>query len=249
MTWRRKLKLLYRSLRYKGNVGYCGCCDNDTYFVELGPWLRDEYICSYCRSIPRNRALIRTIQLFAPEYKAMHLHESSPGNQSSQHLKRNCKNYSDSQFYPDVTPGTVYKGFRCENLEQLTFADNTFDLFITSDVFEHVMDPESAFREIARVLRPGGMHIFTMPWYPELSVTRRRAALGDNGKIVHLEKPIYHGNPVSEDGSLVTVDWGLDFCDKVYEFSKMSTTIYVEKDRSLGLDAKFAEVFVSRKPG
>jgi SAM-dependent methyltransferase len=231
----------------KRNSGYCPTCQRNTVFVEYGDWLRDNYRCFYCNSIPRNRALIKAIQSFAPDYRDLVIHESSPGNQSSVHLKRNCRNYTDSQYFPDIQPGTFYKGFRCENLDRLTFADNTFDLFVTSDVFEHIMHPEKAFAEIARVLKPGGLHIFTMPWYPELKVSRRRAKEDANGKIVHLEEPVYHGNPVSEEGSLVTMDWGLDFCDKIFEFSRMTTTIYVEKDRSFGLDAKFLEVFVSRK--
>ena len=141
----------------------------------------------------------------------------------------------------------MHEGFRCENLDKLTFDDHSFDLFITSDVFEHVMNPEKAFAEIARVLKPGGLHIFTMPWYPELQMSRRRAMVNDAGEIKHIEEAIYHGNPISDKGSLVTMDWGLDFCDKVYDFSRMRTTIYLERDRSAGLDGKFLEVFISRK--
>lgn len=229
------------------NFGYCCVCERKTFFIEYGDWLRDDYRCFYCNSIPRNRALIKAIQLFAPEYRDLLIHESSPGNQSSTHLKNKCKHYSDSQYFPDVPCGTYHHGFRCENLDGLTFPDNSFDLFVTSDVFEHIMNPEKAFSEIARVLKPGGLHIFTMPWYPELAVSRRRAREDEHGNLVHLEDPIYHGNPVSQKGSLVTMDWGLDFCDRVFEFSSMTTTIYVERSRAFGLEGKFLEVFISRK--
>jgi SAM-dependent methyltransferase len=191
--------------------------------------------------------LLNAAQKFAPNYRELEIHESSPGTQSSKNLKRTCKNYSDSQYFPDIEPGTIHKGFRCENLDKLTFKDNTFDLFVTSDVFEHVMNPEKAFAEIARVLKPGGLHIFTMPWYPELSKSKRRALVNTVGQIEYLEEPVYHGNPVSSDGSLVTFDWGLDFCDKVFQYSGMTTTIYVERNRQFGLDGKFLEVFISRK--
>jgi ubiquinone/menaquinone biosynthesis C-methylase UbiE len=61
-------------------------------------------------------------------------------------------------------PRGQYKGeHRSEDLRALTFPDQSFDLFITSDVFEHVFEPEKGFGDIARVLKPGGMHIFTMP--------------------------------------------------------------------------------------
>jgi len=39
---------------------------------------------------------------------------------------------------------------------RLPFADASFDAVLSTDTFEHVMDLELAFREIARVLRPGG---------------------------------------------------------------------------------------------
>jgi SAM-dependent methyltransferase len=84
-----------------------------------------------------------------------------------------------------------------------------FDLVITSDVFEHVFEPETAFREIHRVLKPGGLHIFTLPvaWpIPRASVER---AVMKNGEIEHLQPPRYHRAGDGSD-SLVVTDWGLD---------------------------------------
>jgi len=142
--------------------------------------------------------------------------------------------------------GETKSGNRCENLECLTFDDNSFDLFITQDVFEHLMNPEKAFAEIARVLKPGGAHIFTVPLYSDLKKTRRRA-INQKGKIVNLRKEIYHGNPIDERGSLVTVDWGLDICDLIKDYSGMATTIFLLHDKYYGLEAEFLEVFISRK--
>lgn len=41
-------------------------------------------------------------------------------------------------------------------LERLPFADGTFDLVTCNMVFEHLVDPDSAVRELARVTAPGG---------------------------------------------------------------------------------------------
>src|ERR1019366_2746057 len=92
-------------------------------------------------------------------------HESSPGGPASAKLARECHHYTPTHFFPDVPPGGLKDGIRCENLEEQTFADASFDLVVTSDVFEHVLDPARAFSEIARTLRPGGAHVFTVPWY------------------------------------------------------------------------------------
>ena len=59
-------------------------------------------------------------------------------------------------------PVNISPGNRCENLEELTFDDNTFDLVITQDVLEHVLNPGKAFKEICRVLKPGGAHKFLL---------------------------------------------------------------------------------------
>lgn len=55
-------------------------------------------------------------------------------------------------------------GYRCENLKQLTFVDETIDLHITQDVLEHVLRLGRAFAEIARTLKPGGAHILRLLW-------------------------------------------------------------------------------------
>lgn len=241
------LKLIQCLITGKGNRGYCPICDRKTIFVKLNPWLRDHYKCIYCQSIPRQRALINTINVFYPNWPDAMIHESSPGGVSSDHIKKKCRNYSYSYFFPDTEPGSFEKGARCENLESMTFEDEQFDIFITQDVFEHVNHPDLAFREIARVLKPEGMHIFTVPLYHELEKTRPRIAIKD-GKIHNLLEPVYHGNPIDSNGSLVTVDYGMDIADIIYASSGMTTTIYLHKDIRLGLDAEFLEVLISKKP-
>ena len=49
---------------------------------------------------------------------------------------------------------------------KLPFDDNTFDFIFSTQVFEHVMDYDTALSEVARVLKPGGIsiHIFPAKW-------------------------------------------------------------------------------------
>jgi SAM-dependent methyltransferase len=53
----------------------------------------------------------------------------------------------------------------CE-ISALPFADAAFDLVLACDVIEHVADDRGAFRELTRVLRPGGVLIFSVPLHP-----------------------------------------------------------------------------------
>jgi SAM-dependent methyltransferase len=49
------------------------------------------------------------------------------------------------------------------NLEQLPLDSGRFDVIMSRSVVEHLDHPRPVFRELARVLRPGGKLIFTTP--------------------------------------------------------------------------------------
>ena len=53
--------------------------------------------------------------------------------------------------------------FRLATAEQLPFADAELDFVWIFDVLEHVDDPESVLREVARVLKPGGGFHIVLP--------------------------------------------------------------------------------------
>jgi SAM-dependent methyltransferase len=46
---------------------------------------------------------------------------------------------------------------------RLPFADNSFDACVSNWVIEHVEDPVAHFREVGRVLKPGGVYCFRTP--------------------------------------------------------------------------------------
>lgn len=56
----------------------------------------------------------------------------------------------------------VPQGIETHNadLARLPLADASVDLIMSRSVFEHLVDPESVYREFARVLRPGGRIVF-----------------------------------------------------------------------------------------
>jgi len=173
-------------------------------------------------------------------------HESSPGGPLSDKLARECPAYLPSHFFPDASRGQIHRGFRCEDLMAQTFEDGSFDLVITSDVFEHLPDVAPAVREIMRTLKPGGAHIFTVPWYRWKKTLIR--AVVKHGVLQYLEKPDYHGNPIDSSGSLVFTEWGMELPFLLQDWGKFPVTIHTIRDRSLGIDGEFREVFVQQKP-
>jgi 2-polyprenyl-3-methyl-5-hydroxy-6-metoxy-1,4-benzoquinol methylase len=73
------------------------------------------------------------------------------------------------------------------------------DIVISQDVLEHVFDAPAVFREIARTLRPGGIHIFTVPTTSKQFPTFEAATRVDRGNgtfevLLHAE-PEVHGKP------------------------------------------------------
>jgi SAM-dependent methyltransferase len=234
-----------RVLTGHARLGFCPVCSRRTVFVAVTDWLRDSYECFRCGSIPRQRALMTVLERVAPDWRKRRIHESSPDGASSDRIARECVRYDASQFWPDVPPGSYRDGVRCEDLTRLTFDDGSLDLFVTQDVFEHVLAPERGFAEIARVLRPGGLHVFTVPWYGwQPTVTRVR--VGAQG-IEHVLEPEYHANPVDPRGSLVVTNWGCELPDVIAEHAGMTTSVHSIRDPRRGIVGAFPDVFVSRR--
>lgn len=51
---------------------------------------------------------------------------------------------------------------------RLPFADAHFDAVVAAEILEHIRDDDAAVRELARVVRPGGVVAVTVPrWLPE----------------------------------------------------------------------------------
>jgi O-antigen biosynthesis protein len=123
--------------------------------------------------------------------------------------------------------GTSIRGIRHEDIENLSFRDAEFDLIVSNDVFEHVPNPPKALAECARVLKPGGLMLATIPFHSEADLSISRARLR-NGQVEHILQPTFHGNPVSANGSLVFTDFGWDVLDsmKVAGFSEVTLEIY-----------------------
>lgn len=230
------------------NHGFCPICSEETIFQSQESWLRDHYICLRCRSLPRERALKQAIDSFYPQWRDLVIHESSPSQRgTSLVLQQEAPGYIPSHYFPDVQPGSVVNGYRCENLEELTFPDESIDLHISQDVLEHIFHPERAFAEIARTLKPGGAHIFTVPIVRKHLPTQCRAQMEKEGTITHILPPQYHGNPIASEGSLVTFDWGYDIVTDIWSASKLCTFIVQIDDLSHGIRAEYNDVFVTKK--
>ena len=80
---------------------------------------------------------------------------------------------------------------------------------LSSDIFEHVRKPFVGFKEVNRVLKPGGFHIFSIPpQCPMRSTTVFRVDTSGPEDVFVLPKH-YHSAPMGGK-SLVYTDFGED---------------------------------------
>lgn len=108
----------------------------------------------------------------------------------------------DIEASPEVESRIRADGdFRTYDGRDLPYEDASFDIVYSRQVFEHVRHPDHAAREIARVLRPGGLfvgslsnlepyHSFSIFNYTPYGVFR---LLEDNGFTLHAMRPGVEG--------------------------------------------------------
>ncbi len=225
------------------NRGYCHCCRTEVSFTIRGPWLRDQYLCDNCGSIPRFRHLLYVLDSHFPGWEMRCTHEVDPCHG---HIAKWSQNYNYSQLLFGNNSGKLIEGVPCEDIENLSFPDNSFDLLITQDIIKLLFHPDRAMREIMRVLKPGGAHVFTVPRNLELVSSRPRVLQTEDQVIEHLLEPEYHGSPV-ETKYLVKWDYGQDLEALIWMWCGQSTVTYLTHNRMLGLDGEYLDVFVTRK--
>jgi hypothetical protein len=122
-------------------------------------------------------------------------------------------------------------------------------LVITQDVFEHIYNPTEAFKEIARTLKPGGAHIFTVPIVNKHRKTELWAVKDETGEPLFCKTPEWHGNPIDSKGSPVTMHWGYDIVSYIKAVSGLETEIECIDDLHFGIRAELIDVLVTRKAG
>jgi SAM-dependent methyltransferase len=184
----------------------CGCCHRLTIFLTNSA-ATETRACLFCSANERYELLAGEIEMrFCDGLETKAVLELDPHSPLRKLLSR-ARCYKRTFYETGRARGsTRADGAICEDITSLTFGDNTFDLIVSSDVLEHVPLLEKAFRETVRVLKPGGVHLFTVP---PRSSTKKRAEIID-GEICLLEMPEYHKDPLCPQGILAFWDIGPD---------------------------------------
>lgn len=235
--------------------GMCPICGGPTaYLVTDASNPRWGLQCVRCRSVPRNRmtalALCQALGVSTLRQARRHgLHKdvyiAAADGYVIKALPVGTPRLTTSEFVQGVTPGQALPDgiSTCQDLEALTYADAAFDVVVSEDVLEHVRRPDRCFDEVRRVLRPGGQHIFTVPYSHDQKTVTRVDTSGDED--VHLAEAEWHGDSLR--GRILTYrNFGYDIFDQLRAHG-METRIRLPTHREYRAGVAGSEVFVATR--
>lgn len=196
---------------------YCSVCRSVQMCLPSSDWnLRNAVHCQGCGHGGRQRhaySVIESVLARGAHTRRLIFEEVTPFKAL---LDERFGRFRGSEYLgPDKRGGVAYwhegRPIVHEDMCAISLPDASVDLIVSLDVLEHLPDSGSALAECHRVLRPGGYHILTVPFYDARQTIRR--AIVKLGQVEHLMPPEFHGNPVSAEGALVFIEPGVDFVD------------------------------------
>ena len=186
--------------------------------------------CLHCLSTPIHRAVGSMVAVTGLPRDAG-VYELSSRGALVRYLRHRFDRLYVSEFFDDLPPGESRHGVPCQDVQELRLPDGSFDLVTSTEVFEHVPDDRRGFREVHRVLRPGGRFIFTVP-LRDGGETLERATLAADGTIIHLIPPEFHSDRIRGGRKVLAFrTYGRDICARLAEAGFQSAIRTVEEPR------------------
>ena len=185
---------------WSGKSNLCSCCGRYLRkFNSYGFKMRKSAICPVCGSLERHRFLIIFLKtkttFFLRNIKLLHF---SPNNS----LKNLFRNHNNIRY---ITTDLNSSNILIRNdITNLSFKNNIYDVIICSHVLEHIKNDNLALKELYRVLKTKGWGIIQIP------LNRERKKTYENQKILKPKDRLIHFG--REDHVRI---YGLDFKQRV----------------------------------
>lgn len=241
--------------------GLCYPCERPAAFevgwkyAAVGPdgpvpnW-REYLFCPRCGLNSRMRAAVHLVDLLARPAPDAAIYLTEQVTPLYTALAARFPRLVGSEFLDGKTAGGTVdaRGIRHEDVTALSFADQSFDHALTFDVLEHVPDSGAAFRELLRVLRPGGWLLLTVPFQAASRDNLLRAQVRADGTIEHLETPEYHYDPIHSEGCLAFHHFGWELLDRLREVGFTGVAAHFYWSLRFGYLGPDQVLFAARKP-
>jgi len=188
---RYRLMMIFRRLRYYFSKiifiifaprVVCNICGWKDYRFNSDSW-HPYTICPHCYTQVRHR-LFWAILGRHEKYNAGNLLHNkavlhfAPEKELRSRVKSLCREYKTADYFAE---GYHYEGidFNTDISDMKSIGNEWFDCVIAFDVLEHVADDKKAIREINRILKPGGVAVFTVPQKDNLKITYEDVSITD----------------------------------------------------------------------
>ena len=241
-------------------AGHCFVCDAHSMFTVsyayayevdgiLTPNWREHLTCRRCRLNNRMRASLHLLETLLCPPKSAVVYITEQLSPITGWLSSRYAQVIGSEYLRDGTPcgGVNEQGVRHEDLTKLSFESEQFGLVMTFDVLEHVPAYREALSECARVLRPRGGLLLSVPFIIDARSHVVRARLRDDGTVEHLQPPEYHGDPLDPDGCLAYYQFGWQLLEELRASGFEDVAAHLYWSRSRAYLGQHQLVFAARK--
>ncbi len=236
---------------------FCPVCGKNSEVETYGENRRESGKCKECGAWNRQRLMAWALMRVIRRSTGVHVPHLSEGRLASElqvynaewfgaihETLRRLKGYHWSRYAgEEYNSGDVVDGHPHQDLTNTSFDDDQLDIVMTADVLEHIPDPYLAHREIHRVLRPGGVHVFTVPSNLNSPIDDQRAAVIDD-RVVQLSPPSWHGKEV--DSNLVYNVFGLEMIQHLWVLG-FSVEFFEVSRPDMGIIGPRSFVFMAEK--
>ncbi len=104
-------------------------------------------------------------QQYLPKYSTGKLADLGCGNVPFYMAYKDLISENICADWPNSAHKNQYLDLECDLNEPLPFFNNEFDTIIISEVLEHISNPELIWAEMARIIKPGGRIILSVPFF------------------------------------------------------------------------------------
>lgn len=238
-----------------GLKGTCPLCGKLVAFLDFTEIERESGFCPECGSFNRQRQIVFALRalcgqdatgpLRMPEGFVIYNTEST---RAVHNLLCSTPEYICSEYFgPGISPGPYAGNTRHEDLQRLSLESESVDLVLSSDVIEHIPHPYEAHRQIYRVLKSGGRHIFTVPFNEESPLDDVRATEA-HGHVTYLKEKKFHGDPMKPDEGVLV--WTLPGLQMLIELTRIGfeVSMFNLHEPEYGIIGPWSLVFDAKKP-